>query len=100
MPGELPRTPQGGLEVLISEDPDWVQFEQFVHRISRETSAQCTERIDGIDARYWDFRIDGKIVTLHLQHYLGISVFGANPEADEAVQKVANLLKKNPEGGT
>jgi hypothetical protein len=62
-------------DVAISDDADWMLFNGVADAILNKFSGKLVERIDGLDERYWDIEIGGSVVTLHLQHYLGISLF-------------------------
>ena len=39
-------------------------------------------KLDGFDQRYWDFEYKGIILSLHLEHFLGISIFVKKPETN------------------
>ena len=46
-------------------------------------------KIDGLDQRYWDFEFKGTILTLHLEHYAGISIFVEKSEKNiESAKRV------------
>jgi hypothetical protein len=74
------------LEIKISDDSDWKMFEQICGFISKDLLGSLVNKLDGLDQRYWDFEINGKYLTLHLEHYLGISLlsseFGDKQSAD------------------
>ena len=50
------------------------------------------QKLDALDQRYWDLSVDGHTLTVHLAHYLGISVVVPH-NADEIAQSVLALLK-------
>ena len=83
----------------MSSDSDWTLFDELAHLISTELpGGEWVERLDGLDERYWDYRVDNGVVTLHLQHYLGIMLF-ASPTADqvgseEIVDRIATVFAK------
>jgi hypothetical protein len=83
-------------EIRISENANWALFEKFAQTIASEFEAKITERIDGLDERYWDFRIGEIALTLHLQHYLGISLFPAISHKNNASAKALadNIAKR------
>lgn len=80
-------------EVAISNDADWMLFNGVADAILTHFRGKLVETLDGLDERYWDIEIGGNIVTLHLQHYLGISLFAENKEANDLIRKVGEYLK-------
>lgn len=89
------RGPDGCLQLCMSNDANWNEFEQWSAVICRLCNGRIVERIDGVDQRYWDMEIGGRIVTLHLEHYLGICLFAAERAADEIVRGIGNALDAN-----
>jgi hypothetical protein len=56
-------------------------------------------KLDGLDNRYWDFYIEGYPITLHLQHYLGISLYATLEGASidqlaEVVERISRQLRQ------
>jgi hypothetical protein len=72
-----------GREVGVSEVADWALFGEIADALSTEVGGSWVERLDGLDGRYWDLRIGDAVVTLHLQHYLGIKLFASMDAADQ-----------------
>jgi hypothetical protein len=68
----------GRCEAAISEKADWRLFNGIADAILSKFKGKLVERLDGFDERYWDIALDKRIVTLHLQHYLGIRLFSEN----------------------
>jgi len=68
----------GKTEAYLSEIASWELFDSIAHTIGRHFGGHWIERLDGIEQRYWDLEINGIVVTLHLEHYLGISLFPAS----------------------
>jgi hypothetical protein len=62
------------IAIQISEDADWALFEKIADTLQIEFGGIWTQKLDGFDQRYWDLMIDGQRLTLHLEHYLGVSV--------------------------
>jgi hypothetical protein len=50
-------------------------FQEIADELTNAFDVQWKAKIDGLDQRYWDFEYKGYILTLHLEHYLGISIF-------------------------
>ncbi len=65
----------GKSELHISSDSSWTLFEKIAEVLERELNGIWVEKTDGIDQRYWDLKIENEILTLHLEHYLGIIAF-------------------------
>jgi hypothetical protein len=65
----------GKSELLISSEPNWGLFEKVAETLESELGGSWVEKTDGIDQRYWDLQIEGELLTLHLEHYLGILAF-------------------------
>ena len=86
------RTSNGRLELDISDDSSWTEFERLARHISAAFEGRIEAKIDGLDQRYWDIEIEGEVVTLHLEHYLGICLFAAKAEGDEVVRRVGEFL--------
>lgn len=84
--------PRGRCEALISENPDWELFDQVAELIVRNFNGRFLEKLNGLEQRYWDIEIEGEVLTLHLEHYLGISLFPQVKEANHLVKIVGNYL--------
>lgn len=88
------KTRNGKTEAILSEKPDWDLFNRIADLITKEFNAKWVEKADGLDQRYWDFEIENVRLTLHLEHYLGISLFPAKDDkANYLVQKIGNYLE-------
>jgi hypothetical protein len=68
-------TRRGDLELVITDVADWSEF----------------ERIDGPDGRYWDLDLGGQTVTLHLQHYPGITLDASSAEGESLVRRIGQF---------
>lgn len=69
---KIERTPSGKIELRLSEDPD--QFERLAESVRGRLQGRWSGQIDGFDQSYWDLDVQGKSITLHREHYLGVSV--------------------------
>jgi len=65
----------GKSELHISSESNWTLFERIAVDLERELIGFWLEKTDGMDQRYWDLKIGNEVLTLHLEHYLGISAF-------------------------
>jgi hypothetical protein len=71
-------------QIQISEESDWSLFERVAALLQTRLRGRWIERLDGLDQRYWDLKAGGGSLTLHLEHYLGITLYPtAGAEAEE-----------------
>ncbi|UFH50502.1 DUF3630 family protein [Pseudomonas sp. KNUC1026] len=77
--------------IEISEHADWALFEQVAQKLEQGLGGSWKQKADGLDQRYWDLVVGEQLLTLHLEHYLGISVCIPD-NADEMVQQVRTLI--------
>jgi hypothetical protein len=73
-------TTDGFTEARLSENPDdlcWV-----AGLIERGFGGQWIKKLNGLDQSYWDYSLDGVMLTLHREHYMGVSIFPALAEGD------------------
>lgn len=80
-------------EAVISNDSDWMLFNGVADAILRRFKGKLVERLDGLDERYWDIEIKGRIVTLHLQHYIGIVLFAETKQENDLICEVGEYLE-------
>ena len=71
-------TKNGKTEAKLSETSSWELFDLIAHTIKEQFGGCWVKRLDSLDQRYWDLQINDIVLTLHLEHYLGISLFPAN----------------------
>jgi len=62
-------------QIDVSDRSDWSLFERVAKRLKSGLRGKWIERLDGLDQRYWDLEAAGGKVTLHLEHYLGITIY-------------------------
>jgi hypothetical protein len=89
-------TQNGRFEARLSEKSDWEVFNQIADSITEEFNGRWIEKVDGLDQRYWDIEIENERLTLHLEHYLGISLFSTkdgDEKAQNLVQRIGNYLE-------
>ena len=86
-------TEGGRTEARLSDDPDGQLFERMANLIAKEFNGRWVEKLDGLDQRYWDVEIGGLKLTLHSEHYLGISLFPAKGhERDSAANRLVREI--------
>jgi hypothetical protein len=83
----------GRCEAAISDNADWQLFNGVVDAILRNFKGTVLERVDGLDERYWDIEIGTEIVTLHLQHYLGIVLFSQDQGTNDLIREIGRYLE-------
>ncbi|NVZ50120.1 DUF3630 family protein [Pseudomonas sp. B6002] len=78
--------------IEISEHADWKLFEDVAQKLEQALGGYWKEKVDGLDERYWDLMAGEQMLTLHLEHYLGILV-DVPDNADEMAQRVRALFE-------
>ena len=76
------------INLELTEDSNWSVFELIAKELTDKFNAQWKTQADGLDQRYWDFEINGIILTLHLEHYLGIVIFADKRKTDRNKAKI------------
>lgn len=79
--------------IEVSEKADWKLFEDVAWVLEQGLGGRWKKKLDGLDQRYWDLLVDEHTLTLHLEHYMGISIVVPDSAADTA-QRVCALLKQ------
>lgn len=74
----------------LFRDSDGKVFRMIADELSKKFKVKWTKKIDGVDQRYWDFRYKGILLTLHLEHYLGIMIYA--DKSSPNIQKATKLL--------
>ncbi len=83
----------GNLLVWVSRESDWTLFDQITALLAEAFRGRWSEQADGLDQRNWDLVVGDVKATLHLEHYLGISLFPAkgNKETEKANELVLRM---------
>ncbi len=89
-------------QIEVSDQPDWSLFEWTANSLKTGLRGKWTARLDGLDQRYWDLEAAGGKLTLHLENYLGITIYptagaAADNESLQLLEAAYELLTK--EGG-
>jgi hypothetical protein len=69
----IERTPSGRIELRLSKNPD--QFARLAEAVRVRLQGRWSEQLDGLDQSYWDLDVQEKKITVHREHYLGVSVY-------------------------
>ena len=70
---KIERTSTGKIELRLSDDPE--QFEALAEVVRKTLAGTWIERLDQFDQSYWDLDVQGTTITVHREHFLGVSVF-------------------------
>jgi hypothetical protein len=73
---KIEHTASGKIELRLSQDPD--QFRHLAEVVRKKFEGRWLEQLDHFDQSYWDLDVQGKKMTVHREHYLGVSVFCAD----------------------
>jgi hypothetical protein len=79
----IERTPAGRLELRLSDDAE--RFRSIAETVRATLDGRWLEQVDGPDQSYWDLAVDGRKLTVHREHYLGVSIFCADEPASRAL---------------
>jgi len=87
---KIERTTNGNIELRLSGDPE--QFKRLAESVQKKLHGKWIEQLDAFDQSYWNLDIDGKILIVHREHYLGVSVFC---DDDPAKRKLLEQLMRD-----
>jgi len=84
-------------QIEVSDSSDWDLFNRLAEVLEKELQGQWIEKLDGLDQRYWDLNAKEGRITLHLEHYLGITVYpfdqeNASPESLSLLNEAYDVL--------
>lgn len=89
---KISRTPTGLFEMRLSEDES--QFTHFAGLVREALNGKWTEKINLLDQTYWDLDVQGEIITLHREHYLGVSVICKDkPDQIAVLDRLKRILE-------
>ncbi|MEE5103044.1 DUF3630 family protein [Pseudomonas alliivorans] len=84
------------MELHISDVSDWALFNAIAATLEQGLGGEWLLKADGLDQRYWDLAVEGGVMTLHLEHYLGIMLLvenePANPDLDARLMAKAGRV--------
>jgi hypothetical protein len=87
------RGSNGRRELIVSDESDRELFPLVADALVGKFHGKIVTRLNGLDQIYWDIEIDDKVLILFLEHYLGISLYSDDPEADELLARVGKYLE-------
>lgn len=88
-PLPLRRGLDGRLKLRLSDSGDQKSLEEFARLLQEKHGAVLLGRAAGLDQAYWDYLLQGAKVTLHREHYLGISLLAESEAGERALRAVA-----------
>ena len=82
----------------LFRNSDELIFELIANQLAEVFKVQWKTKLDGLDQRYWDFEFKGATLTLHLEHFLGISLFIEKSTKDvenakQVLEEIGNYFK-------
>jgi hypothetical protein len=86
------RKSNGRRVLIVSDESDRKLFRLVADALVRKFHGRIVSRLNGLDQIYWDIEIGDKVLILFLEHYLGISLYSDDAEADELLARVGNYL--------
>src|ERR1043166_9521294 len=91
---KIVRRPTGNFELRISDDSG--QFRLLAEKVRKTLGGRWIEKLDGLDQSYWDLDVQGGIVTVHREHYLGVFVFcDDQPAQIRVLERLQSLWEAN-----
>ncbi len=81
------------IELASSSSDDL--FHHFASCLSKLFGAQISNQFDGVDQRYWDFKILETTVVLHSDTFIGISIHVEDGTNEDLLRKIAKEILKN-----
>ena len=74
-------------EVVIKENCSAETFHVVANELKTKLNVVFTDRLNGLEEKYWNFKYRGTLLTLHYNTYLGVTIF---PEQLENASQIDN----------
>lgn|GEM_PF-1512238 len=84
------------MDLRVTTSSDRRLFEEFASCLQLALGGTWTTA-DGADQRYWDLTLDSRVLTLHLEHYLGISISVDDPDSETSDRLLERAVAVLPE---
>ena len=68
--------------IYLSDTSDRALFDRIANELRQALDGTWVVQASGLDQRYWDLKAEGQVVTLHLEHYLGIMLLVDDADPD------------------
>ncbi len=82
------------LNIELSQESDDDLFTKIADLIIKKFDGTTMQKLDSMDQRYWDFKLDMVEFCLHQEHFLGISIYAKNTQSNDIVTGIAHYLNK------
>ena len=80
---KIARTNTGLIELRISDDP--TQFKRLAEIVKKKLGGKWLGKLDGLDQSYWDLEVQNETITIHREHFIGVSVFSEDIPAKRSI---------------
>ncbi|MCP9492925.1 MAG: DUF3630 family protein [Pyrinomonadaceae bacterium MAG19_C2-C3] len=80
------------VSLIVTDEADWKLFDEIGNEIVQKFEGRIVERLEGLEQRYLDIQIADSTVTLHLEHFMGISIFARDKAANETIKTLHLFL--------
>ena len=86
------RDASGRLVATFDAEPWYEGFDRLARHLIESEGGEVVKRLeDGLDSRYWDIRVRGVLLTLHI-NWAELDVTAAEPAAEALVEELAPKL--------
>ena len=83
-------------EIVITKEVSEKVFTDTGNFIEQVLGGKLSRRSNGLEQKYLEYKVGEEMITLHWEHYLGISVFGENSsETERILRKIALEFLRN-----
>ncbi len=84
-------------QIEVCASSSWSLFDRLAATLAKGLQGHWIAKLDGLDQRYWDLVSRSGKITLHLEHYLGISIYpsdgaDADPPSHALLEEAHKLL--------
>ena len=84
------RDVSGCLCIHLDEDPN--NFRLYATRLEEKYKAVLIQNLDGLDQRYWDFRVGDTTIVLHSDTFAGVSISCKDNSKEDLLRHLALVL--------
>ncbi len=78
------------LAAWLSNDPS--KFKTLCDQVVDELGGEIKEELIDLEQSYVDVEVDGQLITLHSEAFMGVAVMATTPETEETVKRVAEHI--------
>ena len=88
------RDNSGRLSIQLDPKASTGRFAAFSAALEKLSGAAPAEKLDGLDQRFWDFRMGELTVVLHMDTFAGISVHAKDGTCDDRLRDTAQGISE------